>query len=425
MNTETKWHQDEAFRLCASDFFQKVVINHCNLPERLEALRQPDLRIHPRDQMLLHSLVHHQDANASFSQYYNVALQQFYAADQIIQLLTKEPSKLEIMDFACGYGRLLRFLVPAYPNSGITASEIQPDALEFVSNVYQIPTILSCVNPDDFNPGKQFDVIWVASLFSHLPANLFSRWLKKLHSCLTSGGILCFSVHDACLVPNEHQFPEHTGILFFPSSENEDLETSIYGTTYVNEAFVKDTLSSTVGNNANYFRLPRALAHEQDIYILSADQETNLAPLSHFRRGAWGWVDERYINEEGNLYLRGWAASVDDGNLDYVDIRVDDQAFRIPTGLPRLDVGAFFKDSRMDNSGWEFNLAIAAGNQPINVTVSARTARNEKALLFAGEFQRSALRDIEPTSLTPLVMQSPGLWSRLHTSATRFFHRDH
>src|SRR5690606_36941997 len=43
------------------------------------------IKIHPDDQMLLHSLYHHRDANASVSQYYNVALQQYNAAQQILR----------------------------------------------------------------------------------------------------------------------------------------------------------------------------------------------------------------------------------------------------------------------------------------------------------------------------------------------------
>ncbi|MBE8718880.1 class I SAM-dependent methyltransferase [Cellvibrio sp. KB43] len=402
MNDELKHLQEEAFKLCNSAHFQQVVMDHCNL-EKSAFVRQPDITIHPRDQMLLHSLFHHQDANVGFSQYYNVALQQFYAANQMVQRMFPHTEKgdLKILDFACGFGRLLRFLTAAYPAGCITGSEIQTDALEFVGSTYNIPTVPSCANPEDFNPQEKFHVIWVASLFSHLPSGLFHQWLKKLHSCLTPDGVLCFSVHDACLLPEGHVFPEDEGIFFWPGSENEDLETSIYGTTYVNEAFVSQAVTITTGRASNYHRLPRALAHEQDIYIVAANPDTDLTPLAGFRRGAWGWADERYLADNGELYLRGWAASVDDGRLDHVDIQVDDQHFRVPTGtgISREDVGLFFNDDRLNNSGWEFRYTIPAGIGPVRVTASARTSIGEKALLFTGEFPRpaSVTRPIETT----------------------------
>lgn len=402
MSDDLKQLQADAFQLCESAFFQQVVMDHCNLPANASFAARPDLRIHTRDQMLLHSLFHHRDANSSFSQYYNVALQQFYSADQIIRLIFPDANRadLEIMDFACGFGRLLRFLVPTYPDSRITASEIQEDALAFVGSTYGVPTVNSAAAPHEFDPGKQFQVIWVASLFSHLPPRLFQQWLAKLHSCLAPDGILCFSVHDACLVPPEHSFPHEEGILFWPQSENEDLNTAIYGTTYVNESYVRQTINDTIGQEAGYFRLPRALAHEQDIYIVAASPATDLSALCEFRRGAWGWTDERYLSESGELYLRGWAASVDDGRLDFVDIQIDDEHFRIPTGtgIAREDVGLFFNDSRMNTSGWEFRHQLTPGDTPVKVVASASTSRGEKALLFAGTFERPQIRATSPSS---------------------------
>lgn len=416
MSVDLKQLQSDTFQLCDSAFFQQVVMDHCNLPANASFAVRPDLCIHARDQMLLHSLFHHRDPNIGFSQYYNVALQQFYSADQIIRLMFPEANRsgLEIMDFACGYGRLLRFLTATYPDSTITASEIQMDALEFVKETYQITTIPSCPDPDDFNPEKPFQFIWVASLFSHLPTGLFQRWLAKLHSCLAPEGVLCFSVHDACLLPEGHDFPEDEGIYFWPGSENQDLAATIYGTTYVNERFVAEAIHSAIGARHPYYRLPRALAHEQDIYVVASRPDTDLSILSNFRRGAWGWADERYVSESGELYLRGWAASVDDGRLDFVDIRIDDEHFRIPTGtgISREDVGLFFNDSRMNTSGWEFRHQLTPGDSPVKVVASASTSKFEKALLFAGQFERPVPHTV-PDPLLTADHHSRGWWSKI------------
>ena len=50
--------------------------------------------------------------------------------------------------------------------------------------------------------------------------------------------MLCFSARDECHLPPEISMP-HDGFHFSPVSENEPLDKSVYGTTWVNEAFVR------------------------------------------------------------------------------------------------------------------------------------------------------------------------------------------
>jgi SAM-dependent methyltransferase len=345
-----------------------------------------DLRIHPADQMLLHSLRHHNDANAAFSQYYNVALQQYRAAYSVIRAIFGERAQaLHILDFACGFGRLLRFLRHAIPQR-LHAAEIQEEALAFVGERFGVETIPSAFDPEAFQPGERFDVIWVASLFSHLPPRLFHAWLARL--LRLSGeeeGIVCFTVHDICLLPDPAHMPEN-GILFFPSSENPDLDASLYGTTYVTEAFVREAVARAGGGKFDYYRIPRALAHEQDLYVASRRGAHDLSRLGGFRYGPWGWVDEKRLSAAKGLYLRGWAASLDDGQVDFVDIRVGKQEFRCPTGLPRDDVAKVFADPRLATCGWEFRCpALRDGDGPVRVEVTASSARGEIALLYAGD----------------------------------------
>ncbi len=379
---------DRTQYLCASDHFRQVVRDHCPyLQERL-APSQPDIHIHPNDQMLLHSLQHHGDAHAAFSQYYNVALQQYSAVQQILHsLFPGVVEKIRFLDFACGYGRLLRLLSVSLPAENIWASEIQQDALRYVCDSFAVQGIKSHADPAAFQPEQRFHFIWVASLFSHLPGDLFRDWVRRLLDCLEPNGVLCFSVHDACLVPPEHRMPDE-GILFFPVSENQDLTTDIYGTTYVTEDYVAGVIERVTGTADNYARIPRGLAHEQDIYVVPGTSGRPLAAIEGFRRGPWGWVDERVLAENGELYLRGWAASVDDGPLDTVEITVGTQKYLCPTGKLREDVGRVFADTRLNSSGWEFRHTSTPGERPLRVQVTARTPQNEKALLYVGELER-------------------------------------
>ncbi|MDR2031298.1 MAG: class I SAM-dependent methyltransferase [Azoarcus sp.] len=345
-----------------------------------------DLRIHPADQMLLHSLRHLGDANAAFSQYYNVALQQYRAARDVMRaIFPGRMQALRILDFACGFGRLLRFLRPAAPQAPIRAAEIQEEALAFVKERFGVETILSAFDPEAFQPREHFDVTWAASLFSHLPPRLFHAWLARLLRLPGEEGIVCFTVHDACLLPDPARMTED-GILFFPSSENPGLDTSVYGTTYVTEAFVREAVARAGGGEFDCRRIPRALAHEQDLYVAMRRGAHDPALLDGFRYGPWGWVDEKRLSAAEGLYLRGWAASLDDGQVDFVDIRVGKQVFRCPTGLPRDDVARVFADPRLAACGWEFRHPVSRdGNGPVRVEATARSACGEMALLYAGD----------------------------------------
>ena len=380
---------ERARRMCSDAYFREVVWRHCPYLETATASRL-NLAIHPDDQMLWHSLRHHRDANAAFSQYYSVALQQYNASQQILRNLFPDAGKhIRILDFACGYGRLLRFLTLSLPSGNIWASEIQPEALAFVCDNFEVTGIPSDTDPQAFQPGRRFDLIWVASLFSHLPGRLFEAWLQRLTSCLEPDGVLCFSAHDACLIPDGAPLGDD-GILFKPFSENADLDASNYGTTYVSEAYVRGVVSKVCGADRGCFRIPRGLAHEQDLYVVPAAPGRDLSVLGSFRHGPWGWVEECALQPTGELRLRGWAASLDDGALEAVDITVDGRQFRCPTGLPRDDVARVLDDPRLNRSGWEFRHMPAPGQGPVRVVVSARTQADETALLYAGDIRRPA-----------------------------------
>lgn len=373
----------DADALCADPRWLALLRTHWPPFFRPGAQRPLSTRVHPDDQMLLHSLRHHRDANAAVSQYFNVALQQHFAARQILDaLFPPAPQAVDVLDFACGFGRLVRFLSSGDRPVRLAVSEIQPDALRFVADEFGVEVLPSSMNPESFDPGRSFDFIWVASLFSHLPAALFQRWLARLHALLSPAGVLCFSVHDEALMPPADVMPA-AGLLFKPQSENAALDAQAYGTTYVTEAYVRAAVERVAGAGHPCHRIRKGLAHEQDLYAVAADRARDLSVLADFRRGAWGWVDERRI-EDGALVLRGWAASLDDGALPSVSVCIDGVRHECPTGLERTDVRDAFADARLAHTGWALRHTVADPAAEHWVEVTAHTSRGETALLYAG-----------------------------------------
>lgn len=406
----------KAHGLCQNPAFRDVVWRHHRYRRQDSGLGQLSTRIHPQDQMLRHSLRHWKEVNRSLSQYFNVALQQHEAQQQLLHLLFNDQrDSVIILDFACGFGRSLRFLTQSATRTRVWASDVQHEAVDFVVQEFGVNGLYSSFEPAEFQPGRTFDFIWVASLFSHLPARLFSAWLQRLSSLLTPSGVLCFSVHDECLLPPDVTLPA-AGLHFVPASEIEELDKRAYGTSHVSEDFVRAAIGDAFGHaKPTYARLRRALATEQDVYVVPRDLAHDLKPLLAFRKGTWGCVDRCEISEAGELDLCGWAASTDDGPADQVTVSINGEVYSCPTGLSRDDVKAVLGDDRLGTSGWEFRHYLK--ERDVFLEISAESAVGERALLYAGPLRaaNARLSSAQTAGLRQAVREigtSP-LWQRL------------
>src|SRR5688500_16659068 len=89
---------------CQDPAFRDIIWRHCAYRAENARIERLNTRIHCDDQMLLHSLNYFREVNWTLSQYFNVALQQHNAAQQILRILLGEPGgDCRILDFACGY----------------------------------------------------------------------------------------------------------------------------------------------------------------------------------------------------------------------------------------------------------------------------------------------------------------------------------
>lgn len=176
------------------------------------------------------------------------------------------------LEFACGFGRVTRHLVRALSASKVDVSDIVAEAVEFQKATFNVRGFVSHEDPDQCVIPAQYDVIFVASLFSHLPEALWRPWLRKLHGALAPDGMLIFSAHGPKCVPAGHSIG-NDGILYFMSSESKVLDAKIYGTTYVTRDFVDRNVKEILG------RPPLAVYEQgmwgyQDIYVVG-----NSSPL--------------------------------------------------------------------------------------------------------------------------------------------------
>ena len=281
-----------------------------------------------------------------------------------------------MLDFASGYGRLTRFLVHEHLADQVTVSDILEGGMDFQARQFGVRTILSKTRPDEFHAPERYDLIFVASLFTHLPPATFTPWLRRLADLLTPGGLLIFTVHDHSIAPA----PFDGGIQFESRSESRVLDADDYGSTWVTEAYVREQVAS-IDPAFACVRLPRALAEWQDVYVISPSPIENATP----RRVPKGFVDRFEVSSQG-VVLYGWATAVHE-RADRVELRLDDEIVATTRAFAaRPDVAAWVGVESATDSGWEVHAphsAIRSFRYQV-ATVSAFSREGEERVLFLG-----------------------------------------
>lgn len=281
-----------------------------------------------------------------------------------------------LLEFACGHGRFTRFLVQEMDPRKITASDIYEDAVAFQEAQFGVSSKLSCSNPDDFGSDQRYQLILVSSLFSHLPAQTFSRWLARLYSLLADDGVLVFSVHDAALLP-AHLDTGDKGILFILESESRTLDRNEYGTTFVDESFVARVIREACPGADGYVRIKKGLWRYQDLYVVSCRGNRDIRAAG-LNRGPRGYLDLCFLDaSEARYQLGGWAFDFEESAVpDRIDVYAGTDL--VCTSHPaesRLDVAAHFEDPGMADCGWSCQIDAARLERNDVITVEAVNSR--------------------------------------------------
>ena len=315
----------------------------------------PNLRVAASDEMYVYSEQTCGSRILGLMAYFRAGLQINDAVKQIMAWhFGTERGATRFLDFASGYGRSTRFLTQDLGPDRIWASDILPDAMNFQSDQFGVHTIASTTKPEGFNPGMQFDCIFVSSLFSHLPETTFTRWLWKLYSLLAPGGLLIFSVHNEATLPPGTPMPR-SGIHFIPLTEIPSLDVGDYGATIVADHFVQTAILAVTGVPEHH-RIAQGLCFTQDLYLVGKGR-LKAAPVP-FQYGPNGCVDFCRWTEPEKMKVTGWAFDATEGERV---VRVDIHYNGTLRGSCELnhfrpDVAAFLGHSGRPEavrSGWD------------------------------------------------------------------------
>jgi len=152
--------------------------------DRLRRLPQVDRSISPNDGMY----------NGNIDTYLNCGLSAVINIENALAAAGNMPVK-SVLDFASGYGRVLRHLVASFPKAEFTASEIEADALSYCQATFGTNIFLSGKNLNELSMGRTFDLIWSGSLMTHLDEDNAVNLLNFFHRHTRPGGLAVFSTH--------------------------------------------------------------------------------------------------------------------------------------------------------------------------------------------------------------------------------------
>lgn len=343
---------------------------------RWEALNRA---VDERDDMLDFAMkLFEHDRDAAVSNYFQNGFEQFQLVRHIAAWRGHPRAML---DFASGYGRLTRFLVHERLADAVTVSDILPGGMEFQAAQFGVETILSTTLPEQFPATRRYDLIFVASLFTHLPPATFTAWLRKLAALLEDDGLLIFSVHDESIAPVAVD-----GIAFESYSESRVLDGNEYGSTWVTEAYVRGQVAA-IDPAFACVRLPRALSDWQDVYVISPRAIAEPKP----RRVPKGFLDQFEVTDEG-LRFSGWA-TVGGEAVERVEVRVDNELIATAREFHvRDDVASWLQIDAARHSGFTCEVAHGAirSFRYQVVTVSAFSRDGVERILFHGAIESLA-----------------------------------
>ncbi len=179
--------------------------------------------------------------------------------------LTKTGSVLE---FAAGFGRFTRHLARALPGR-LTVSDIHPGSVEFLREQFGVPGFYSSQDPRALEIPGRYDLVFVLSMFTHLPPAMWGPWLRTLFTAVKPGGHLVFTVHNESLAAHFSQVYGPDGTLFITTSELRELEGEQYGTTFATRAWIEEEVQRALGQPISVFR-DAAFWHGQSAVVVDA-----------------------------------------------------------------------------------------------------------------------------------------------------------
>lgn len=191
---------------------------------------------------------------------------------ELMQLLESVDQPLlgmkSVLEFASGHGRFTRHLVKALGAERVTVSDVVADANAFAARTFGVAAIASQSRPEALRWPARYDLVFVLSLFSHLPRSSWGRWLAQLFDAVAPGGLLVFTTHGAEAARRQGVALDAEGYFFAASSESNAIDAQEYGTAFTDEAFVRRAIQANAPGAPLRRCAPTWFWNHQDAWVV-------------------------------------------------------------------------------------------------------------------------------------------------------------
>lgn len=247
-------------------------INAHNALERLKAPQaysrwmRVNCLIDPRDD-IFRFFANHEIAKNPIREYLSDGWRTLSELMVILEMLDKPLLKTEsVLEFAAGFGRFTRHLVRVRP-ARVTCADVLPWSLDFLREQFGVKTILSTHSPESIVFPEKYELVFVLSMFTHLPPAIWQRWLRALASAVRPGGTLVFSVCNETAGRELGLVFDGDGTRFIASSESPSLDAEVYGTTFTTRRFVEEQVEQVFARSVSHY-FPYAFWGGQDAVVI-------------------------------------------------------------------------------------------------------------------------------------------------------------
>ena len=173
-----------------------------------------------------------------------------------------------VLEFAAGFGRFTRHLAKILPGR-VTCSDVMPGSVAFLQNQFGVAAFESSHDPEKISHAGQYELVFVLSMFTHLPMHMWAPWLRALMRMVKPGGMLVFSVHNEQVAKEIGVSFDANGTHFIASSESPSIDAQTYGTTYTTRKFVEDIVADACGSEVVFYKT-LAFWNGQDAVVVRA-----------------------------------------------------------------------------------------------------------------------------------------------------------
>jgi 2-polyprenyl-3-methyl-5-hydroxy-6-metoxy-1,4-benzoquinol methylase len=96
-----------------------------------------------------------------------------------------------ILDFGCGWGRILRFFLKDVPAENLCGVDVDPEMIRICRETVGHARFEAVdPGPPSRLPAGSFDVIYLYSVFSHLAEDVHLQWVEEFARLLRPGGLV-------------------------------------------------------------------------------------------------------------------------------------------------------------------------------------------------------------------------------------------